>query len=97
MFTDNSKIYIKKDKIYDFIQNHQLLGFIADHDGSYFLKKILSDTHEELYVIFTVSPTSRHVYIEFHVPCSFWIEVGLGTFEPLFSMYEQGYLEFKIS
>lgn len=97
MFADNSEIYIKKDKIYDFMQNHQQLGFIEDHDASYFLKKILSEIDEELYVRFTVCPTSRKIYIEFHVPCSYWLEVGLGTFEPLFSMFEQGYLEFKIA
>lgn len=94
MFTENTKIYIKKNRVCDFIENHQQFGFSQDADGDFVLKKNLSNTQENLYVQVSFSPALREIFVEFHVPYSMWLEVGIGTFEPLFSMCKQGYLEF---
>ena len=50
MFTENTKIYIKKNRVCDFIENHQQFGFSQDADGDFVLKKNLSNTQENLYV-----------------------------------------------
>ena len=94
MFTDENNIFLKKDKIYDFVNNYHQFGFVHD-DNDYVLKKVLSKTDMELYIQFTVSIDTLKIYIELHVPQSYWIEFGLDTFEPLFELYKHEYIEIK--
>ena len=94
MFTDENNIFLKKDKIYDFVNNYHQFGFVHD-DNDYVLKKVLSKTDMELYIQFTVSIDTLNIYIELHVPTSYWIEFGLDTFEPLFELYKHEYIEIK--
>lgn len=64
-----------------------------DEDGAYICKKCLSDSDAELYIQFTVCTSSLNIYVELHVPKAYWIEFGLCTFEPLCSLYREGYIE----
>lgn len=93
MFT-NKNIFLKEDKVNDFINHCHEFGFVFD-DGIYSLKKSLSSKSEEPYIQFTVSITLLRVYVELSVPSAYWIELGLDDFEPLWEMYQQGYLEIK--
>lgn len=63
--------------------------------GDYIFKKILSNDNEELYLNITVSLYNARIYIEFNISCAYWLEVGLDTFEPLFTLYKRGYIEVK--
>lgn len=93
MFIAENKILLKKEKVYDFIINCHKFGFVNGSDNSYECKKVLSETNEELFILFTVSIDSLDVYIELNVPSPYWIELGLETFEPLFQLYKEGYFE----
>lgn len=95
MFTEKNSLFLKKDKIYDFVNNSYHFGFMPDDGDSYICKKALSDTNDELYIQFTVDISSLHIYIELNVPCAYWIELGLENFEPLWEPYQQGYIETK--
>ena len=94
MFTYKNNIFLKKDKIYDFVNNYHQFGFVHD-DNDYVLKKVLSETDMELYIQFTFSMDTLKIYIELNVPKSYWIEFGLNTFEPLLELYKQEYIEIK--
>ena len=93
MFTYKNSILLKKDKIYDFVNNCYKFGFVCDGDNSYIFKKVLDENNTDLFVQITVAIDSLEVYIELHVPGPYWIEFGLNTFEPLFELYKQGYIE----
>lgn len=95
MFDENIGLFIKKDKLFDFIRKASNYGFIKDNDGDYICKKILSNDNKELYLNITVNLYDARIYIEFNIPCAYWLEVGLNTFEPLFILYKQGYFEIK--
>ena len=94
MFTDKNEIFLKKERLHDFITNCHQFGFIYD-DESYIYTKYLSESDSKLYIQLTVYIDTLKIYIELHVPQSYWIEFGLNTFEPLFDLYKQGYIEIK--
>lgn len=95
MFTDENRIFLKKERVYDFITNCYKFGFVNDSENSYEYKKVLSKQDEDLFVLFSVSIDTLCVYVELNVPTSYWIELGLEEFEPLFQLYKEGYLEIK--
>lgn len=94
MFNESDRIFIKKDKIGDFLNIREKYGFESDYD-SYVYKKHLSDREENLYILITVSLSNFEVYVELNVPRSYWIEFGVDTFEPLFELYKEGYIEIR--
>ncbi len=88
----NTNILINKEKWFEFIKIAEDYGFKKDTDGDYIYKKILSEENS-LYFQITIDSITRIIFIEFNIPCAYWLEVGLNTFEPLFTLYEQGYIE----
>lgn len=94
MNIDNNLLFIKKEKWFDFIENAEIYGFKTDICNDYICKKILSDNND-LYLQITIDSISRNIFIEFNIPCAYWLEVGLNTFEPLFTLYKLGFIEIK--
>lgn len=89
MFTEKDDIFIKENMWRKFINNSSQFGFTQDRDGDYVLQKVL-ENNDNLYVQFSVSSLNLKVYIEFHIPRTYWLEVGLETFEPLWTLYKKG-------
>lgn len=94
MFYKDNRLFIKKEKWFEFIENFEAYGFIRDSCGDYICKKILSDDND-LYLQITIDSITRIIFIEFNIPCAYWLEVGLNTFEPLFTLYKLGFIEIK--
>lgn len=95
MLSSTNNLFLKKDKILDFINNSYSFGFILNEDGDYIFRKVLSKVDRDLYIQFTVAVDTLKIYIELNVPTSYWIQLGFGDFEPLFELYQQGYVEIK--
>lgn len=94
MNINNNLLFIKKEKWFDFIENAEIYGFKTDSCNDYICKKILSDDND-LYLQITIDSISRNIFIEFNIPCAYWLEVGLDIFEPLFTLYKLGFIEMK--
>lgn len=94
MNINNNLLFIKKEKWFDFIENAEIYGFKTDSCNDYICKKILSDDND-LYLQITIDSISRNIFIEFNIPCAYWLEVELDTFEPLFTLYKLGFVEMK--
>lgn len=97
MLSPTNNLFLKKDKIYDFVNNSYSLGFIPDEDGDYVFKKVISEVDQDLYIQFIVAVDTLKIYIELNVPASYWIQLGFSDFEPLLELYRQGYIEIKKS
>ena len=97
MLSSTDDLFLKKDKISDFINNSYSLGFIPDEGGDYVLKKVISKVDQDLYIQFTVVIRTLNIYVELNVPTSYWIQLGFSDFEPLLELYRQGYIEIKKS
>ena len=94
MFYKNTLLFIKKEKWFDFIKVAGDYGFKKDADGDYIYKTILSEENS-LYFLITIDNDTRIIFTEFYIPCSYWLEVGLNTFEPLVTLYKLGFIEMK--
>ena len=58
---ENIGLFIKKDKLFDFIRKASNYGFIKDNDGDYICKKILSNDNKELYLNITVNLMQEYI------------------------------------
>ena len=63
MNINNTLLFIKKKKWFDFIENAEIYGFKTDICNDYICKKILSDNND-LYLQITIDSISRNIFIE---------------------------------
>lgn len=93
MFTENDHLFISEDRWNDFVKNSTRFGFKKDLEGNYYLKKNLSQNYQMLHLRFSIPISTRKIQIEFDTVSTYWFDIGLATFEPLWELYHQGYLE----
>ncbi len=87
-------LYIKENKIAQFFKEADMYGFNIK-DGDSYLYRNYIDENDDLYISITVSLSNRRIYVEINVPKSYWIEFGMADFEPLFTLYKNGFIEMK--
>lgn len=93
MFTENDDLFISESRWNDFVKNSANFGFQKDSDGNYYLKKNLSQNYQMLRLRFSIPVSTRKIQIEFETSSTYWFDIGFATFEPLWELYHQDYLE----